>query len=67
MTPIVGFCNCFFSLCVTSCPFLFCNHLDGKERAGCFVLFVFLGSGDFCVALPHNATGLSAVCDCDIS
>ena len=24
------------------CPFLFCNHLDEKERAGCFVLIAFL-------------------------
>ena len=51
-------------LCVTLCPFKFCNHLDGKERAaGCFALFVFLVSRDCCVALPHDATpGLSAVC-----
>ena len=32
-------------LCVTLCPFLFCNHLDGEERAGCFAKFVFLVSG----------------------
>ena len=32
-----------------------------------FALFVFLVSHDCCVALPHNATGLSAVCDCGIS
>ena len=51
-------------LCVTLCPFQFCNHLDGEERVGCFALFVFLVSRDFCVALPHVATGLSAVCDC---
>ena len=30
-------------------------------------LFVFLVSRDGCVALPHDATGLSAVCDCGIS
>ena len=41
--------------------FLFCNYLDGEERAGCFALFVFLVSRDCCVALPHDATGLSAV------
>ena len=45
----------------------FCNYLDGEERAGCFTLFVFLVSRDCCVALPHDATGLSAVCDCGIS
>ena len=30
-------------------------------------LFVFLVSLDCCVALPYDATGLSAVCDCGIS
>ena len=54
-------------LCLNLCPFKFCNHLDGEERAGCFALFVFLVSRDCCVALPHDAMGLSAVCDCDIS
>ena len=42
-------------------------HLDGEERAGCFALFVFLASCDCCVALPHDAMGLSAVCDCGIT
>ena len=45
----------------------FCNHLDGEESAGCFTLFVLLVSSDSCVALPHDAPGLSAVCDCGIS
>ena len=43
------------------------HHLDGEERAGCFALFVFLVSGDCYVALPDDAMGLSAVCDCGIS
>ena len=30
-------------------------------EADCFALFVFLVSGDFCVALPRDTTGLSAV------
>ena len=60
---IVGFCM----LYVTLWPFLFCNHPDGEERAGYFALFVFLVARDWCVALPHAATGLSAVCDCVIS
>ena len=38
-----------------------------EERAGWFALFVFLVSHDCCVALPHDAMGLSAVCDCGIS
>ena len=59
----MGFCL----LCVTLCTFQFCNHLDGEDRAGYFALFVFLVSRVCCVALPHDATGLSAVCDCGIS
>ena len=54
-------------MCVTMCLFWFCNHLDGEERAGCVALVVFLVSRDCCVALPQDATGLSAVCDCGIS
>ena len=39
--------------------------LIGKgELVALFVLLVFY---DCCVALPHSATGLSAVCDCGIS
>ena len=32
-----------------------------------FALFVLLLSHDCFVAVPHDATGLSAVCDCGIS
>ena len=39
----------------------------GEKRAGCFALFVFLVSHDCCMALPHDAMGLSAVCDSGIS
>ena len=31
---------------VTLCPFYYCNHLDGEERADCFAKFVFLVSRD---------------------
>ena len=42
------------------------THLiGGKVRL--FALFVFLVSRDYCVARPHDTTGLSAVCDCGIS
>ena len=63
----MGFCNCSMFCCVLLCPFQFCNHLDGEERVGCFALFVFLVSRDCRVALPHDAMGFSAVCDCGIS
>ena len=43
------------------------QYFDGEERDGCFALFVFLVSRDCCVALPHDATGLSVVCECGIS
>ena len=49
------------------CALLCVHHLDVEERAGCFALLVFLVSRDCCVALPRDATGLSAVCDCGIS
>ena len=26
----------FVLLCITLCPFQFCNHLDEEDRAGCF-------------------------------
>ena len=54
-----------------SCMLYFCCVLyalfDGEEKAGCFALFVFLVSRDCWLALPHNATGLSAVCERGIS
>ena len=59
----MGFCNC----SMFCCAFLFCNYLGGGERAGCFALFVFPVSRNCCVALSHDATGLSAVRDCGIS
>ena len=46
---------------------LFCNHIDGEERAGCFILAVFLKSYDshlYLAALPHTALGWSVKCDC---
>ena len=38
-----------------------------REPVATNALFVFLVSCDCCVALPHDATDLSAVCDCGIS
>ena len=52
----------------TLCPFLFCSHLGGEERAGCFTLFVYLMSCDCCcsVALRHRVVGWAVVCNCGI-
>ena len=30
----------FFLLCITFCPFKFCNHLEEKEKSGCFPIIV---------------------------
>ena len=60
------FCNC----SLFCCALLYVHSsfaIDWEERAGCFALFVFLVPRDCCVALPHVAMGLSAICDCGIS
>ena len=50
-----------FILCNTLCPFCFCNHLDGEQRAGCFALSsCCLVIVIFSVALPHNYTQSSS-------
>ena len=59
------FCNCYnfdvrSILVLQSCRW-------GSERAGCFALFASLVSRDCCVAIPRDATVLSAVYDCGIS
>ena len=55
------------------CALLLCLHSRfatismGKRELDAFALFVLLVSRECCVTLPHDATGLSAVCDCGIS
>ena len=46
---------------------LLCVHSSFVIISGCFAFFVLLGSHYCCVALPHNAMVLVAVCDCGIS
>ena len=49
----------FALVCITLCPFLFCNHMA----------FIVFWMSYFCkcpVALSHGAVGWSAVCDCSI-
>ena len=48
-------------------PELSCNQARWGERAGCYALLVLLVSCECCVALPHDAKDLPAVCDCGIS
>ena len=61
VTPIAGLCNCSMFYCA-----LHCVHSSFAIISGCFALFVLLGS-HCCVDFPHNAIGLSVVCDCGIS
>ena len=71
VTPIVGFCNCSMFCCALLYVHSgFAIILIGKRELVallCFTLFVFLVSRDCCVALTHDVTSLSAVCDCDTS
>ena len=67
VAPIVGICNCSTFCCALLYVWSSIAIILMGERAGCFALFVFLVSCDSCVALPHDAMGLSAVCDCGIS
>ena len=40
----------FVLLCITLCPFYFCNHLKEEEEAGCFA---FIALQMFCGASPR--------------
>ena len=61
----------FILLCITLFTlFLFCNHLEEEEKAGCFAIIVLQLYYCYCkcsVALPHGAVGWLALCDCGIS
>ena len=59
----------FVLLCITLCPFKFCNHLEEEEKAGCFAFIVLqmYCYYKYLVALPRVAVSWSAVCDCGIS
>ena len=64
----MGFCNCSMFCCVLLCVhFSIAIILVRKRELVALLCFVFLVSHDYCVALPHDVTGLSAVCDSGIS
>ena len=66
--PIVGFCNCSMFCCaLLYLHSSFAIILMGKRELVDLLCFGFLVSHDCCVAHPHDATGLSAVCDFGIS
>ena len=65
----VGFCVCLCFGMHNFVSILFCNHLHAEKRASCFAFIVFRVSC-YCkcfVAVPHDAVGWSAVCDCGMS
>ena len=67
VTPIVGFSNCSMFCCALLCVHSSFANISMVKKASCFALFIFPVSHDCCVALLHDAIGLSAVCNCGIS
>ena len=68
VTPIVGICNCSMFCCaLLYVHSSFSIILMGKRELVALLFFVYHVSRDCCVALPHGAAGLSAVCHCGIS
>ena len=49
----------FVLLCITLCPFEFCNHLKEEKKADCFAVIVLQTYCyyDCSVALPHGGVG----------
>ena len=62
-------CLSLFCFALFLCPFYFCNHLEEKEKADCFAIFVLQMYCHYkcSVALPRGAVGWSGVGDCGIS
>ena len=61
-------CNCSMFCCtLLYVHSSFAITLMGKGKLVTLLGFFLLVSLDGCVALPHGAMGLSAVCDCGIS
>ena len=59
----MGFCNCSMFCCALLCVISSFVIISMGKRELVALLCL---PGDCCVALPHNATGLSAVGDCGI-
>ena len=47
-----------FLVCITLCPFQFCNHLEEEEKVGCFAF------GCLVIVYVLWLLNLSAICDC---
>ena len=64
----MGVCNCSMFCCMLLCVgSSIAIILMGKRELVALLNLSFMVSRDGGVALPRGATGLSAVCDCDIS
>ena len=64
---LIYICNCSMCCCALPCVHSSFEIILSGQRELVALLFFFLVSRDFCVALPHGATDLSAVCGCGIS
>ena len=49
----------FVLLCITLCPFLFCNNLEEEEKAGCYAIIALqmYCYYKYSMALPYGAVG----------
>ena len=69
VTPIVGVCNCYIFCCALLCVNSDIAIILMWKRE--LVALLYLSSCCLVMvgwaALPHDATGVSAVCDCGIS
>ena len=67
VTPIVGFCNCAMCRCALLCVQSSFAIISMGKRELLALLCLSFCCLVIAVALPHDATGLSPVCDCCIS
>ena len=62
-----GFCVCLCLLCITLCPFYFCNRLADVENAVDLLLLSYRCLVNVNVLRLFGAVGWSAVYDCGTS
>ena len=53
----------FVLLCITFCPFYFCNHFEEKDGCFAFIVLQMYCYYTCAVALPHDAVAWFVVCD----
>ena len=62
----MGFCNCSMFCCALLYVHSSFAIIPMGKRELVALLCLSSWSRDYCVALPHDATGLFAICDCGI-